>query len=154
MEMVKFLAVKFAEENIDWTQWPEDVTATQDNYEVHLDGWKTGQTYTYGNGTVHEYCVGFDCEGAFKNLEEYDEGETCTRQEYADFINENPSYVSDIKAARETALKRIAELNEIAYNAVKEAIELSHSVDLPYSCSMPMGVADLDENSDWDSSRC
>ena len=38
--------------------------------------------------------------------------------------------------------------------AVEEAIKLSEEVGLPYTCSMPSGVADLDANSDWDSSRC
>jgi hypothetical protein len=154
MELVKYLALKFAEENIDWRQWPEAVEASQDNCEVHFEGWKTGQTWERWNGEQVALDLGFDCDGVFKYLEEYDEGQTCTRDDYEKFITENPTYVADIKAKRENAVKRIAELNEVAFNAVQEAITLSHDAALPYSCRMPMGVADLDENSDWNSSRC
>lgn len=145
MELVKYLAIKFEEDGIDWTQWPEDVEATQGSWEVLLEGWTIeGQ----------DYCVGWDIDGEFKDQGEYGEYDTVTREEFFKFMEDNPHYVSDIKAKRQEVLARVAELNQTAYDAVKEAMELSHSADLPYSCRMPMGVADLDENSDWDSSRC
>lgn len=154
MELVKYLALKFAEDGIDWRQWPEDVEASQSSYEVTLEGWKTGETYNTWQGDTRYYDLGWETDGEFKNQGEYGDYESVSRDDFFEFMEANPTYVEDIKEARQNAVKRIAELNEVAYNAVEEAIKLSHSVDLPYSCSMPSGVADLDENSDWDSSRC
>lgn len=145
MELVKYLALKFAEDGIDWKQWPEDVEAVQGSFEVVLEGWTLeGQ----------DYCVGWEVDGEFKDRGEWGEYETVSRKEFFKFMEDNPNYANEIKAKRQEVLVRVAELNQIAYDAVKEAMELSHSADLPYSCRMPMGVADLDENSDWDSSRC
>lgn len=152
--LVKYLAVKFAEENIDWRQWPEGVEASQNGYEVILEGWKTGETWERYNGEIVDHYHGWECDGEFKNEGEYGDYETVSRAEFFRFMEANPTYVADIKAAREIAVKRIAELNAVAYEAVAEAIKISHSADLPYFCRMPVGVADLDENSDWDSSRC
>lgn len=154
MELVKYLALKFAEENIDWRQWPEGAEATECGYEVTIEGWKTGESYENWHGEKVEYDLGWETDGEFKNQGEYGDHETIDRDEFFAFMEANPTYVADIKATRESVVKRIAELNDIAYKAVEEAINLSHSADLPYSCRMPMGVADLDENSDWDSSRC
>lgn len=139
MNLVQWLAVKFEEEKIDYTQWPEDAeTAEQNNYEVEIDGW--------------DVCL--ECEGDFKYQDEYEDSETATRDEFFSFIENNPTYGKDILDKRKDVIGRIAELNKIAYDAVEEAIKLSEEVGLPYTCSMPNGVADLDANSDWDSSRC
>lgn len=150
MNLVQWLAVKFEEEKIDYTQWPEDAEeVTQDNSEVTIDGWEVKSRYS-------ERMVDFslDCEGDFKYLEEYDGAESCTREEFFTFIETNPTFAKDLLQKRKDVVGRIAELNKIAYDAVEEAIKLSEEVGLPYTCSMPGGVADLDANSDWDSSRC
>lgn len=153
MELVKYLALKFAEEGLTIADWPEDTDdAEQTNYEVNIEGWSV--PYINWKGEQSTCSKGWECEGEFKYVEEYENGQTCSREELAEFLEANPSYAADVLIARKDAIARIAELNQVAYDAVKEAIKLSHSVDLPYSCSMPAGVADLDENSDWDSSRC
>ena len=154
MELVKYLALKFAEDKIDWRQWPEDVEASQSSYEVTLEGWKTGETYTNWQGQEVEYDLAWEVDGEFKNQGEYGDYETVDRDEFFAFMEANPTYVADTKAKRQAVLSKIAELNQIAYDAVEQAMALSHSADLPYSCRMPSGVANLDENSDWDSSRC
>lgn len=139
MNLVQWLAVKFEEDRIDFTQWPEDSeTAEQNNWEVEIDGWD----------------IELVCEGDFKYLEEYDDPETCSREEFFNFIEKNPNFGKEILAKRKLSVGRIAELNKIAYDAVAEAMKLSEEAGLPYVCAMPSGVADLDENSDWDSSRC
>jgi hypothetical protein len=145
MELVKYLALKFAEDNIDWRQWPEDAEATQSSWEVLIEDWTIDG---------EEYCVGWEVDGEFKNQGEYGDYETVDRDEFFAFMEANPTYVEDTKAKRQAVLSKIAELNQTAYDAVEQAMALSHEADLPYSCRMPSGVADLDENSDWDSSRC
>lgn len=144
LKLAKFLAIKFAEENIDWKQWPEHVEAEQSNWEVTLYDW----------GGVD----GFEVDGEFPYLEDWESDRTLTQEEFFSFMESNPTYVQDIKGKRQEAVAEIARLNQIAYDAVEQAMKLSDSVDLPYSCRMPSGVADLDQNSDWNSdwnsSRC
>jgi hypothetical protein len=150
MELVQWLAVKFEQEKIDYNAWPEDAhEAVQDNYEVTIEGWEGPFDY---KGRVCDFSI--ECEGDFKHIEEWDSGETCSREDFFTFIEANPTYAKDLIAKRKDVIGRIAELNKVAYDAVEEAIKLSHEVGLPYFCAMPASVADLDENSDWDSSRC
>lgn len=150
MNLVQWLAVTFEEKKIDFTQWPEDAEhVTQDNYEVTIDGWEGPYGY---QGRVCDFSV--TCEGDFKYIEEYDDGESCTREEFFAFVEAHPTFAKDLLQKRKGVIGRIAELNKIAFDAVEEAIKLSEEVGLPYTCSMPSGVADLDANSDWDSSRC
>lgn len=152
LQLIKWLAIKFDENGVDYTQWPEGAVANQSNWEVTIDDWKVPYVNWKGEETTTD--LGWECEGDFKNLEEYDEGESCTREEFFAFMEKNPTYVADVKAARQDAVKRIAELNQIAYDAVLEASKIADSVDLPYFCRMPAGMPDIDPNSDWDSSRC
>lgn len=156
MTLVELLVLKFADPECqhDYNDWPEDVVARhENNSEVVFEGWKYEYTNSYGGGT-YQYNVGLEVDGELPYLEEYDEGEEVTREEFFAFIEANPNFVADIEAKRKTNMARIAELNKIAYEAVDEAIKLSHEAGLPYTCSMPSAVADLDENSDWASSRC
>lgn len=153
LQLIKWLAVKFDEQGIDHTQWPEDATdVSQGNYEVVIEGWRVPYVNWRGEESLHD--MGFDCDGDFKYIEEYDNDQTCTREEFFTFMENNPTYVAEIKAARQDAVKRIAELNQIAYDAVLEASEIAESVALPYFCAMPAGMPNIDPNSDWDSSRC
>lgn len=150
MELVQWLAVTFEERGIDYTQWPEDATdVNQSNYEVTIEGWEVKSKYS-----DRMVDISFDCEGDFKYIDEYEDDNSCTREEFFEFIEANPNYAKDLIAKHKDIIGRIAELNKVAYDAVEQAMKLSEEVCLPYSCSMPAGVADLDENSDWDSSRC
>ena len=150
MNIVQWLAVQFEEKQIDYTQWPEDAEiVNQDNYEVTIEGWVGPFGYK-----GRETDMNFSCEGDFKYQDEYEDSETATREEFFAFVEANPTYAKDILVKRKGSIGRIAELNKIAFDAVEEAIKLSEEVGLPYTCSMPSGVADLDANSDWDSSRC
>lgn len=150
MELVQWLAVQFEEQGIDFNQWPEDAeNVEQSNYEVEIDSWEVKS-----KRSERMVSLSFDCEGDFKHIGEYEDNNTCTREEFFEFIEANPTYAKDLLEKRKSVVGRIAELNKIAYNAVEEAMKLSDEVGVPYTCSMPSGVADLDENSDWDASRC
>lgn len=150
MNIVQWLTVEFEERKIDFTLWPEYAEIiSQGNYEVTIEGWEGSFGY---KGRIADFSL--SCEGDFKYQDEYEDAETATREEFFAFIEENPTYAKDILDKRRASIGRIAELNKIAFDAVEEAIKLSEEVGLPYTCSMPSGVADLDANSDWDSSRC
>jgi hypothetical protein len=107
MELVKYLAIKFAEDNIDWRQWPEGVEASQSSCEVTLEGWKTGETYERWNGEQVEYDLGWEVDGEFKNQGEYGDYETVDRDEFFAFMEANPTYVADTKAKRQETWDRI-----------------------------------------------
>lgn len=148
---VQYLALKLAELNNG--EWPEGCDEVeQSNYEIDFEGSSVEQKNWRGEFVMA--ALGWECEGDFKYIEEYDSGETCTRAEYEEFMAAYPNYVQETLAARPEKVARIAELNKVAYAAVAEAMALSDEIGIPYTCSMPAGVADLDENSDWDSSRC
>ena len=150
-DFVKYLAVKLAEHNNG--VWPEGCDEVeQSNYEIVFEGSSVLQKNW--RGEMVEEALGWDCEGDFKYIEGYDNGESCTREEYEAFVAANPTYVVDYQSALPAAVARIAELNKVAYAAVDEAIKIAHSLNIPYFCNMPAGVADLDENSAWDSSSC
>lgn len=156
MNLVELLALEFAggalsEHNPN--DWPEDVVASQSYDEVYFEGWE----YLYTSSITGDSWmknVGFSADGKLKHIGEYDDSEEVTREEYFTFVEANPNFVAETQAKRKANIGRIAELNKIAYDAVDEAIKLSHEAGLPYTCGMPASVADLDENSDWDSSRC
>lgn len=153
MNLVEFLVLEFANQTQhDYNDWPEDVVARhENNSEVVFEGWKYDFTSPYG---TRQYDVGFEVDGELPYLDEYDEGEEVTREEFFAFIAERPNFVAEIEEKRKENMGKIAALNKVAYNAVEQAMALSHEAGLPYTCRMPSGVADLDEKSDWASSRC
>lgn len=156
MTLVELLVLKFADPECqhDYNDWPEDVVASREyNSEVTFEGWEYTYKSSHGNGEW-ESTVSFDVDGELPYKEDYESGDEVTREEFFAFIEANPNFVVEIEAKRKTNMARIAELNKIAYDAVDEAIKLSHEAGLPYTCSMPSAVADLDEFSDWTSSRC
>lgn len=148
---VQYLALKLAELNNG--EWPEGCDEVeQSNYEIDFEGSSVEQENWRGEFVMA--ALGWECGGDFKYIEEYDSGETCTRAEYEEFMAAYPNYVQETLAARPEKVARIAELNKVAYAAVAEAMALSDEIGIPYTCSMPAGVADLAEFSDWDSSSC
>lgn len=156
MKLVELLVEEFATGNhsVNVEDWPEDVVAEHSGSTIEFDGWTYTYTSSYGSGQSWETTFEIDVDGKLKAVDEWDEGEKVTREEYFAFLEANPNFLTDLAERRRKNVGRIAELNKIAYDAVDEAIKLSHEAGLPYTCSMPSSVADLDENSDWDSSRC
>lgn len=155
MKLVEFLVLAFADQTEhDYNDWPEDVVASREhNSEVTFEGWEYNYKSPYGYGEW-EATVSFDVDGKLPYLEDYEAGEEVTREEFFEFIEEHPNFIAEIEAKRKENMGKIAELNKIAYDAVEHAMKLSSEAGIPYTCSMPAGVADLDENSDWNSSRC
>lgn len=156
MKLVELLVLEFAKGGAlaehNPNDWPEDVVAYHSHSDVEFEGWEYLYTSSYGSSwTIN---VSFETDGKLKSVDEYDDCEEVTREEYFAFVEANPNFVAELEAKRKTNVGRIAELNKIAYDAVDEAIKLSHEAGLPYTCSMPASVADLDENNGWDSSSC
>lgn len=140
LKIAQFLALKFKEDGIDFkTEWPEDADEVrQSSYEVSIEGWD----------------LGYEVDGEFKRGGYDDDDNYLSREAFFAWAEANPTFVSDIEETRRSAVAEISRLNKVAYDAVEAAIALSEKCCLPYSCRMPSSVADLDQNSDWDSSRC
>lgn len=153
MKLVELLAEEFASNNhqVKVEDWPEGVVAEHCGSSIEFDGWRYLHEGRYGSGSwMTDFEI--DVDGRLK-YDEWD-AESVTREEYFAFVEANPNFVKELQERRRKNVGRIAELNKIAYDAVDEAIKLSHEAGLPYTCSMPASVADLDENSDWDASSC
>lgn len=140
LKIAQFLVLKFKEDGIDFkTEWPEDADEVrQSSYEVSIEGWD----------------IGYEVDGEFKNNGEYGDDNYLSREDFFAWAEANPTFAEDIEYLRRKAVAEISRLNKVAYDAVEAAIALSEECCLPYSCRMPSSVADLDTNSDWDSSRC
>lgn len=154
LAIARFLALKFKEDGIDFkTEWPEDAEeASEGGYELVIEGWTI--PYKRYDGTMTTTDMAFECEGQFKHREEYEDTPTLSREDFFAWAEANPTFADDIEFNRRRAVEEISRLNKVAYDAVEAAIALSEECCLPYSCRMPSSVADLDQNSDWDSSRC
>lgn len=155
MKLIELLVEEFANPDIQVKaeDWPEGVVAEHCYSSIEFDGWKYNYTSRYG-GQSWITSFEIDVDGRMKSVDEWQDGEKVTREEYFAFVEANPNFLTDLAERRRKNVGRIAELNKIAYDAVDEAIKLSHEAGLPYTCTMPSSVADLDENSDWDASRC
>lgn len=141
LKIAQFLALKFKEDGTDFkTDWPEDADEVrQSSYEVSIEGWEE---------------VGYEVDGEFKRQGEYDDNNYLSREDFFAWAEANPTFAEDIEQLRRKAVAEISRLNKVAYDAVEAAIALSEECCLPYSCRMPSSVADLDANSNWDSSGC
>lgn len=137
LAIARFLAIHFHENGIDPQSWPEDSDAAQDNYEV-----------------VIEEFIEIDCEDQFKVLEDWESDNELTREAFFAWFEDNKDFATRVDNVRVETLAEIERLNKIAYEAVDAAIKLSDEICVPYYCTMPSSVADLDENSSWDASSC
>lgn len=154
LAIARFLALVFHNAGIDpHNEWPEDAEeVTQGNCEVSIEGWPS--TYKCWDGKIKDCNLAFECEGKFKSRGEWDSYASLSREDFFSWFDENKDFATRIDSVREDTVKEIARLNQIAYDAVDKAIKLSAEICVPYYCGMPSSVADLDENSDWDESRC
>lgn len=137
LAIARFLAIYFHENGIDPQNWPEDSDATQDNYSVFIEDF-----------------LEIDCEEQFKVLEDWESDNELTREDFFAWLEENKDFATQVDNVRAETLAEIERLNKVAYEAVDAAIKLSDEICVPYYCAMPSSVADLDENSAWDSSSC
>ena len=138
---------------VEIEDWPEDAVVSQRNHYVEFDGWDYSYYSEYRHQTFTT-SICFDDASFFKDDGEYAESTYLDREEFFAWYEQNPNFIQEVEAKRQSYVTKIAELNQIAYDAVEQAVNLSNEILLPYYCRMPYAVADLDSSSNWDASTC
>ena len=130
--------------------WPEPATKfTQRNsYELESDEPVNISAKWCGDGEYED----FEVEG-LAYMEEYDDGESITKEEYLQFMQDNPTYLQDLPGRQAAVTAEIARLNKKVGAMIDQMTELAESVALDFSIDLGKNGS-LDLNSDWDSSRC
>ena len=86
-------------------------------------------------------------------IEEYENGDTVTKEEYEAFVAANPTLLEDITALTPINIAKIAALNTQIATMVDEINKLADEIGIDAIIDLGSnGVLSL--NSDWDSSRC
>lgn len=151
MELIKALAIALHEDDDHKGKWPEKATeVTQVSaWTVEFD--EEVITYRYSDGrsfTTSE----LEIEG-LPYIEDYETGDTITKEEYENFMAEHPTFYADMMARRPELVKKIAELNKQVGALVNEITALAEEAGVEVVINLGQH-GELDPNSDWDSSRC
>lgn len=152
MELIKCVAMAIKQEEQWGGQWPEPATeVTQNsNYELEFDA----PVYKYTNYRGEKIETGeYEWEDGMPYVEEYDTGDTVTKEEYIAFVAKNPNWYEDMLARRPFLVQEIARLNKVVGATIDEMTALAEEagVELYINLGQHGGV---NPNSDWDSSRC
>lgn len=152
MELIKCVALAIKGEK-QWNgQWPEpatEVTQTS-NYELTFD--EPVYTFTNYRGetvTTDEY----EWDDGLPFVEEYENGDTVTKEQYLAFITANPTWEEDMIARRPFLVQEIARLNKVVASTIDEMTKLAEEAGVELTINLGQHGS-LDPNSDWDSSRC
>jgi hypothetical protein len=99
---------------------------------------------------------GTGCEmevDGFGYMEEYEDGETATREAVEAFIASNPNYCQEVDALRRFTVGEIAVLNSQVAVLINKISELSGEAGI--ACEVNLGKrGSIDLDGDWDSSSC
>lgn len=152
MELIKCLAIAIREEEQWEGKWPEPATkVTQtSNYAFTFDE----PVYHYTNYRGEAVSTDdYEYEDGMPYVEEYDEGDTITKEEYEAFIAANPTWYEDMLERRPFLVQEIARLNKVIATTIDEMTALANEagVDVYIDLGQHGG---LNPDSDWDSSRC
>ncbi|WOZ57553.1 hypothetical protein [Pseudomonas phage vB_PseuGesM_254] len=132
------------EKGLDSTGWPVGyVQALQDSsYSV---------TFSDPFGDLDEV------ELEFNNLpyvEEYDEGDTISAQEYQDFVSKNPNWKEELAAKESTNMALIAEKNKQIAALIDEVTALAEEAGLELEIDVGQHGTLDPYGARWNSSMC
>lgn len=149
MELIKAVALALKENSVSGT-WPEganecDVSNSSIEFDVDFETLYYGKVYV---------CCCIDDVEHLPYKSEYDCSDNITKEEFDEWLAENPNWYEELQAARQKNAARIAELNtQIAAN-IDELTALSEEAGLPVNIDLGQHGS-LDPNSsDWLESRC
>lgn len=152
MQLIKCLALAIKQEE-QWNGvWPEpatEVTQTS-NYCLDFDE----PVYHYTNYRGEAVSTGeYEWEDGMPYIEEYDTGDTITKEEYLAFVEANPTWYEDMIARRPFLVQEIARLNKVVASTIDEMTALAEEAGVEVYIDLGQHGG-LNPNSDWDSSRC
>ena len=152
MELIKAIAIALHEEAQFGGKWPDPATEVtqQSTYCIEFDA--PVYRYTSYTGAEHIYSEMDDVSG-LPFMEEYDDGETITKEEYVAYMEANPNFYADMIARRPFLIQEIARLNALVASTIDEMTALAEEAGVEVTINLGQHGS-LDPNSDWDSSRC
>ena len=156
MELIRAVAIEFAKDKELNGKWPEAVDGQEQatkftqvsSYEIEFDA--TIQVIERSYGT-YQYST-YECTG-LPYIEEYENGDTVTKEEYEAFVAANPTLLEDITALTPINIAKIADLNTQIAALIDEITELSDQIGIEVNIDLGQHGT-LNPNSDWDSSHC
>lgn len=152
MELIKCLAVAIKNEE-QWNgQWPEPATEVQQASSYCFEFDECVYEYTNYRGEKHSLSE-YEYEDGMPYLEEYDTGDTITKEEYEAFVAANPTWYEDMIQRRPFLVAEIARLNKVIAATIDQMTALAEEAGVEVSIDLGQHGS-LDPNSDWDSSRC
>lgn len=152
MELIKCLALAIRQEEQWEGKWPEPATEVvqASSYCFEFDADVYNYTNYRGEATaINEY----EWEDGMPYLDEYDTGDTITKEEYEAFVAANPTWYEDMIARRPFLVQEIARLNKVIATTIDEMTELAEEAGVEVFIDLGQHGG-LNPNSDWDSSRC
>lgn len=152
MELIKALAIALHEEEQFNGKWPDPATeVTQvSSYILEFDE----PVYKWVSYSGEERsCCALDEVSGLSYLDEYESGETITKEEYEAFMAANPNFYQEMLARRPSLIREIARLNKVVGTTIDEMTKLADEAGIELTINLGQHGS-LDPQSDWNSSRC
>lgn len=151
MELIKAVALAFRDDAFFNGVWPEpanSLTQACSNYiefdvEVEMKSHWSDRVYMDDSYEIEN----------LTHLNWDDEGETITKEEYNQWLADNPNWYEEMMKARQVNIAKIAELNKQIGEMIDQMTELAEEAGLDVSIDLGQH-GNLDPNSNWDSSNC
>lgn len=152
MNLLKCVAMMIREEEQWGGKWPDPATEVVQvsNYGVEFD--EPVYTYTRYNGEVRTTGE-YEWDDGLPYVEEYENGDTITKEEYEAFVTANPNWYEDMIARRPFLVQEISRINKQVGELIDEMTELAEEAGVELTIDLGQHGG-LDPNSDWASSRC
>lgn len=156
MELIRAVAIELAKDEDFNGKWPEAIDGHEQAteftqvscYEIEFNSIIQKIERSYG---TYEYST-YEATG-LPYIEEYDRGETVTREEYEAYVAEHPNLIDEITKLTPVNIAKIAALNTKISAMVDEINVLADEIGIDAVIDLGSnGVLSL--NSDWDSSSC
>ena len=133
-----------------FNDYPQPTSFTQvSNYEIEFD--QPYSEYQSYRG-VSPYTT-YEVDNGMPYIEEYQTGDTVTKEEFEAYLAANPNLLEDIANLQPINTAKIAELNKQIGELINEMTELADEIGVDVYINLGQHGG-FNPNSDWDSSRC
>ena len=156
MDLIRAVAISILKDSEFGGEWPnafkEHPQATSfsqvSNYEIEFDQ-PFDEWESYRGISLY---TTYEVEG-MPYIEEYQTGDTVTKEEFEAYLAANPNLLEDIANLQPINTAKIAELNKQVGELIDEMTRLADEIGVDVYISLGQHGS-LNPNSDWDSSRC
>lgn len=158
VKLMRAIATCFKNDAVLQGKWPApNEHGEVPDYIQQTDRWTLSFEFpvlmeSYYGTEPEEYEEFNDVEG-LPWIDDYDSGDTVTREEFEEWILANPTWFEDMQEAAKRNTGRIAELNKQVAALIDEMTELAEEAGIELEIDLGQHGS-LDPDSDWNASRC